>query len=213
MTIRALGILGLLAVAVPAPAQTYYYRKHAVTLGMGAALPRADLNDAFSDAFTLNVAYGYRFHPWFQADIGFDTAFGSADVYAFIDTPYGPLKIRDYQHFLPMGGRVVVPLAQEKVLLSAGGGGVYMRYSERVRQPYADWGYQFDCWACNTRDGWGYYALVGGSVALDQARMFRIGATGKVYRGETEGPSFGNVPFGRTRDHWIVISGDFSVNF
>ena len=206
-------LAGLTCLAWPLPAQEFY-RKHNFTVGMGAAEPRGDIKEPFSTAFLLNAGYGYRFHPYFQADVGFETGFGAADVREFQPIPYGGyLRIRDYQHFVPMGGRVIVPLASERLHLMAGGGGAYVRYSERLRQPYGQSGYYIDCYLCQARDGWGYYGLAGFSVALDQGRHFRIGATGKVYRAHTEGDWFGGVPPVRTSDRWVNIAGEFTFSF
>src|SRR5262245_5374140 len=101
---------GLLLLAAAGTAQEY--RKNSVNIDMGEGLPRGELRPLFNDSFLLGVGYGYRFHEFFQADIGFDTLFGAAGVKDFLPTYYGPLRIRDYQHFLPFGGRVVVPLAR-----------------------------------------------------------------------------------------------------
>jgi hypothetical protein len=189
------------------------YRKHYVTVGTGAGLPRAELRTAFATSPGLNVGYGYRFHPWFQLDAGFETLFGAAGVRDFLPTAFGNLRIRDYQHFVPFGGRVVVPLLEERLHLFAGGGGAYMRYTERVRQPFSDSGFRIDCDVCSARDGWGSYGLVGANFAVDRGRHFRIGASGKVYRGHTEGDPLGAAPPRRTTDRWINVVGEFTASF
>jgi hypothetical protein len=86
-----------------------------------------------------------------------------------------------------------------------------MRYSERVRQPSTF--IRVDCPVCNSRNGWGYYALVGTSVALDYAQHFRLGVSTKVYRGHTEGDPLGSVTGLRTRDRWINVFAEFGVSF
>jgi hypothetical protein len=210
---RLLGVV-LLATTFTAPllGQTAY-RKHSFTGGVGAGIPRGELRDLFSTSVGLNVGYGYRFHPWFQLDAGFETLFGAAGVSDFLPTSFGNLRIRDYQHFVPFGGRVVVPLLDERVHLFAGGGGAYVRYTERIRQPYAEYGYRIDCDVCAARDGWAGYGLVGTSVALDEGRHFRIGVSAKVYRGYTEGDPLGAVQQRRTTDRWINIAGEFTASF
>lgn len=211
MRILAWGAL-ILALPPIANGQSYWH-KHNITGGVGAAMPRADLRYVYATSPLVNVNYGFRFHPWFQGDIGFETAFHAAGVEDYLPTGLGYLRIRDYQYFLPMGGRVVVPIAHDRILFSAGGGGAYLRYSEQVRQPPAESGVYFDCPPCAARDGWAYYGLVATSVALDQGRHFRIGATGRVYRGYTEGHGLGAVPYGHTQDHWINVAGDFTFSF
>lgn len=196
--------------SVPAFCQTPY-RKHNIELGLGAAVPGDDLKASFNSAPDLTVGYGYRFHRNFQADAGFETVFGSGDVEDYYESGFGPLRIRDYQFFVPLGGRAILPLASERLLIFGGGGGAYMRYSELIRQP-SDY-YRIDCPVCNSRSGWGYYALAGASVALDQARHFRLGISGRVVRGHTEGDYFAGIPPFRTSDRWLNIHAVFTVAF
>ena len=96
-----------------------------------------------------------------------------------------------------------------------GGGGVYIRYSERISQPYQGGygGYKVDCVTCSLRDGVGYYALAGISVALDRSQMFRIGGGVKSYRGATSGDPLGSVPGVETRDRWTYIFATFGISF
>jgi len=187
------------------------YPRHNINLGLGAGVPRADLSGAFDPKAGLTVGYGYRFHRNFQADFGFDTVFGSANVRDFVDTFVGYRRIRDYQYFFPVGGRVILPLARGRLLIHGGGGGTYMRYQEQISQPneYV----RLECPDCTARSGWGYYATVGFTVFLDRYQRFRIGVAPKVYRGHTDGGPLGNVPAIRTRDHWVNVMGEFGVSF
>jgi hypothetical protein len=210
---RTLALAALIALLPSLSAAQTAFRRHYVTIGSGAGLPRADLSSVFSTSPGLNVGYGFRFHPWFQLDAGFETLFGAAGVRDFLPTSFGNLRIRDYQHFVPMGGRVVVPLVDERLHLFAGGGGAYMRYTERIRQPFTESGFRIDCDVCSARDGWGSYALLGGNVAVDRARHFRVGASAKVYRGHTEGDPLGAVPARRTTDRWVNVVGEFTASF
>ena len=189
------------------------YRRHNVGLIMGVGRPQGELKPLFSDSFLAGVEYGYRFHRNFQLDTGFDTTFGAAGVRDWLPSFVGDLRIRDYQHFLPFGGRVVLPLAQERVNIYGGLGGVYMRYTERIRQPFSNGGLRLDCSVCGARDGFGYYSTVGVSAALDQARMFRIGVGAKVYRGHTSGDPLGAAPPRETKDHWLMLFGTVGVSF
>jgi hypothetical protein len=189
------------------------YRRHTFHVDLGAGQPRGELRDLFDTSFLAGFGYGYRFHQFFQADVGFDTLFGAAGVRDFVPTYYGNLRIKDYQHFLPFGGRAILPFASDRIHVYGGGGGVYMRYTERIRQPYGNAGFQFDCDVCSSRQGVGYYGLVGVDVALDRAQNFRLGVGGRVIRGETDGDPFGAVPPRTTRDNWINIFGRFSFSF
>ena len=201
----------ILLLLILLPAQAQYYR-HSVRITGGAGLPRDDLEQFFDISPAFGFSYAYRFHRNFQAEAGLDTVFHAAGIRDYLETPYGPLRIKDYQFMVPLGGRVMVPFARDRFQFTAGGGAAWLRYQEFVRQPYGGY-YQIDCPPCRTRSGWGYYALVGFSVALDSGRHFRLGAHTKVYRAETEGDSFGALPSIVTSDAWIVPAAEFSFSF
>lgn len=188
-----------------------YYRRHYFTLGGGAGLPRGDLNAVFNDSFGLNLNYGYRFVRYFQADVGLDTLFGAAGVRDFLDTSFGPRRIRDYQFFVPFGGRAILPLAGERLLIYGSGGGAYMRYTELLSQP-SDF-FRIDCPVCTARSGWGYYAGFGFSGAVDRGQFIRIGAGTRVYRGHTDGEPIGAAPALRTKDRWVRLMAEVSFSF
>ncbi|HOK46674.1 MAG TPA: hypothetical protein PLA43_07140 [Bryobacteraceae bacterium] len=202
--------LALAAVAGVAAAQDYYPR-HNFTFGVGAAQPRADLNGLFKNSPGISFSYGYRFARNFQADAGFETVFGAADVRDFLNTEFGPVLIKDYQYFVPLGGRAILPLIGGRLLFSGGGGGAYMRYSERLRQP-SDF-FRIACPVCTSRSGWGYYALVDISTFVDNSQHFRVGVVSKVYRGHTNGEPLAALPGVRTRDHWVNIMGQVGFSF
>jgi hypothetical protein len=200
-----------LAAIAPPPLAAQPYNKHNFTVGVGAGLPRDDLEPYFVNRPAFNFGYGYRFSRYLQLDAGMQTVFGAGRVRDFIETPLTISRIRDFQFFFPVGGRVIFPVANEKLLIYGGGGGAYMRYSEMIRQP-SDF-IRIDCPVCAARDGWGYYALAGASVALDARRLFRLGGTTRMYQGHTDGPGLGTLPAIRTKDRWLNISAEFSVTF
>jgi hypothetical protein len=201
-----------LILAAPLAAQRGF-PQHYFTAGGGAGIPQGDLQPLFSNSPALRIGYGYRFHQNFQVDVGLDTVFHSADVRDLFPSVVGDLRIRDYQYLLPMGGRAIVPLARGRVLLSAGGGGAYMRYQESIRQPFGDSYFRLECTTCRSRSGWGYYALLGGSVAIDRYQHFRVGVTTRLYRGNTQGDQFGALPPVETRDQWLATAAEFTFSF
>jgi hypothetical protein len=207
---RARLALFLVGVLSPLAAQTSW-PKHYATFGVGAGLPGGALSGLFNDKPGISVNYGYRVLKYVQADVGLDTVFGAAGVREFLSTQLGYIRIRDFQWLIPFGGRLVLPVKNGRLLLSAGGGGAYMRYSERLQQPSSY--YHFGCPNCNSRSGWGNYALVGGSVALDHYQRFRLGVTSKLYRGHTDGAAVGALPAAETLDRWINLFADFTVTF
>jgi hypothetical protein len=202
--------LFILVLAVPLLAQTPY-PKHNVSFGVGAGMPGGQLGSSFSNSPGVTVDYGYRWKRYLQGDIGMDAVFGAARVRDFLQSDTGYLRIRDFQWLVPFGGRFILPLKGDHVLLSAGGGGAYMRYSERLRQPSSY--YRYECPDCTSRSGWGSYALAGASVGLDRYHMFRVGVTSKFYRGHTSGGALGAVPAVKTLDRWVNLFLDLNVSF
>jgi hypothetical protein len=188
-----------------------YYPRHNITFGVGSADPQAQLEGLFRQRPGISIAYGYRFQRYFQADAGFDTVFGAGNIRNYLNTPFGPSRIRDYQFFVPFGGRAILPLWEDRILFFGGGGPAYIRYSELVRQP-SDF-YRIDCPECATRSGWAYYSTVGLEFFVDRGRHFRLGAAAKQYRGHTEGDELGPVPGIRTRDRWLDIFGQVGFSF
>ena len=206
-------LLVLVAALLPlASMRGQSYRRHNVSFGMGAGQPRGELRNVFSGSFGLAGSYGYRFHEYFQLDGGVETLFGAAGVKDFLPSEYGNLRIRDYQVLVPMGGRAIVPLFDERIHISGGGGAAFLRYAERLRQPSEYFTISCDQ-VCTARSGWGYYGLLGANVALDRARNFRVGVVSRVHRGHTEGEPLGQVQQRRTRDRWINIFGEFTFSF
>ena len=200
----------LLMAVLPLAAQDSF-PKYNFSFGAGAGLPRGELRNLFADSPGLSVGFGYRFMRNFQADTGLDILFGAAGVREFVPTDLGYLRIRDRQYMWPFGGRVVLPFKEGRVQASVGGGGVYLRYSERLSQPSSY--YRFECPNCTARSGWGAYGVAATSMALDQSQRFRVGVTAKVYRGHTDGEAIGSVPGLRTRDMWVNLFADLSVGF
>jgi hypothetical protein len=209
MRIAAIAVLALLA--APAGAQI---RHHNFTLGGGAAIPGGNLADYYSPTGFVRVGYGYRIAKNFQADTGIDVGFRAAGVKDFYESQFGPLRIRDYQYMVPFGGRVILPFGEEeRVRFHAGGGGVYLRYSERSTQPFANAGIRLECPICNARSGWGYYGGTGGSLGLTPGGRFRFGGTVNVYRATTDGQGVGFLPAGPSRDRWVNAALELSLEF
>ena len=200
----------ILVVLTPLMAQSRYPR-HNFSIGGGAGLPGGQLSGLFDNTGGITAGYGYRFQKNLQADIGLDTLFGAAGVRDFLATDLGYARIRDFQFLLPFGGRAILPLSEGRILLSLGGGGAYMRYSERLKQPSSY--YRVQCSDCSSRSGWGTYALAAGSYALDRYQVFRVGFTAKAYRGHTDGGPLGLVPGIETRDRWLMLFANFGVSF
>ncbi len=186
------------------------FPKHYFNVGPGIGLPRGEINAYFKTKPALTVNYGYRFHRYFQADAGYDVVFGAADVKDYLETQIGSLRIRDYQHFVNLGGRGVIPAARGRVLFSAGGGATLMHYQESVQQPNQF--IRFACPQCTARTGWGNYALASVRFSTRWQRIW-FGVTTKVVRGTTEGDPFGGLPATKTKDHWLNTFGEIGFAF
>lgn len=206
-----LGSAALPATAQPGSRSSYMH--HNITVGGGSMVPGAALSGAFSPSGFLRISYGYRFLKNVQADTGIDIGFLSAGVKDFYQSQYGPLRIRDYEYMVPLGARVVLPFRDERIQLHAGGGGAYLRYSERSTQPFANAGIRLDCPVCNARSGWGTYGSAGASIAVTPGGHIRVGGTVNVYRATTDGQGVGTLQAGPTSDRWINAAIELKFAF
>ncbi len=192
-------------------AQTAGYPRNHISGQFGAAIPGQDLKNSFAPAFALGFNYGYRITRNFQADVGLDTAFQSARVRQFLDTGFGALRIRDFQLFIPVGGRVVLPINGDRAEFYAGGGGVFARYYEAISQPNVN--FRFACPPCSARSGFGYYGVTGFRYRPSQYGAFWIGGSVRVIRVNTDGEPIGNLQPPATRDRWIIPTFDIGFSF
>ena len=216
MTHRTLlGVTVICMAAGPAAqAQSYgnRWQRHHFSAGLGIAMPRQELQPGYQNAFGWTLGYGYRPLPYLQIDAGYEGSYNAADVNDFYDQPaFGPLRIRDFQTFLPFGARVILPLAGGRVEVFGGGGGAYLRYSENLRQP-SDW-VRVGCPVCRARDGFGWQALAGFAVGLNPGNAMKLGVFTRVYDATTSGPPVGNIWDGTTKDRWLNTYLSLSFSF
>ncbi len=197
---KIVALLGLAAAVLPA-VQAQSFQRNQVTGMLGFASPREDLKPYYQTAFAWSFMYGYRPLRYLQLNAGYDGAYNAANVNYYVNSGFGPLRVRDFQVFVPMGASAVLPLAGGRVEVIGGGGGAYMRYTEILQQP--DPYYHIGCPYCSARDGWGYHAQVGANVALDRAQHLRLGWMTRMYSGNTSGPTIGTTPAVNTRDRWL----------
>lgn len=210
---RSSVVLAIVAVcSVSLPAAAADYQRHHITGGLGAITPQDQIQRAYRTAFAWNVGYGFRPWRYLQFDAGIDSGYNAGNVKDFVYTELGPLQVRDYQLFVPVGARVVTPLGRNgRWEIYGGGGYVYMRYSERLRQPAQ--GINIGCPICDARDGYGWYALSGVNYGLDSGNMFKIGAMVRVMQGHTSGAGIGTLPGVRTSDRWLASYLNFTASF
>jgi hypothetical protein len=141
---------------------------------------------------SLGGTYGFRFRRWLALEGGVLTANNPTGV---INSEFGYFNIRDRYTWVPFGARFILPLRHDRFEISAGGGGVYERYTVGNTQipdgpaPYS---------------GWGGYFKAKAAVALDPGRHFWLGATPQLFLVNASGG---------VRDRWFVLTGDVSFRF
>lgn len=139
----------------------------------------------------LGFSYGHRIHKFIEPEVGVFTAL---DPTGEICNGNGCVDVNDRYFWVPFGVRFVTPLLLGRIELSAGGGGLYEKYT--VGSPFPGGG-------PSPRNGWGGYFLGSAAVALDHGRHFWLGATPRWFLAN---PQY-------ARDRWLQVSGELSVRF
>lgn len=204
----ALGSLLLPAVSV---AQNEFHHNN-VEAGLGAATPVGSDTSYLQTAPLINIGYGYRFNRLFQADAGFQIAFGAVNNQNVEVTDMGNVQGGDHEFMIPLGGRVYIPQPFKRFEISAGGGAAYLHYSETIS---SGGGYYYTptCYTCTSRGGWGGYGMGNISYYLDSNHNFRVGTTIQFISGTTNGQPVGSVPGNKTTDHWLNAFVVFGLSF
>jgi hypothetical protein len=196
--------------AVAAFAQPDFHKNN-LDAGIGAAIPTGQTATYLSTAPMFDVHYGYRFVRFFQADAGFQMAWGAAGGNQnAVLTDFGPIQGGDHEWMIPLGGRFIVPQPLKRIEVGLGGGAVYMHYKETAP---SNGYYQNNCYSCTSRGGWGGYGLTNLSYFLDESGTFRVGTTFQYISAATTGDAVGNIPGLRTSDHWATLTFGFGLSF
>ncbi len=208
-----LGCLCCVCCALMSSAQTPTppeYLKTSFELNIGGALvdSTGDLNGIFKNAPMVGGAFAYRFHRNIQVEGGLDVAFGAARLSGSGQlSGGGTLNTTDREYFLLLGGRWVMPFKQEKYLLTGGAGAAIVNYNE---VPVSVPGVRIVCSGCSSRQGAGYYTLMGFKRMINP--NFGIGVTVKAIISKTEGDSL-NTPLAlKSNDKWGLVSLTFSFH-
>ena len=142
-------------------------------------------------AVSLGGTYGYRFTPHITAEAG---VFGVIDPYAAECDRFGCSGQDNRFIQVPFGLKFTLPLRNDRFELSAGGGGLYQRFS--VSNPNPDFGETgYGAWG-------GYFKAIVG-VAVDRRRRLWLSAT----------PRWNLANSGGIRDRWFMLTGDLSFRF
>lgn len=186
------------------------FHRNNISAGIGAAIPTGNATNYLSTAPLVSIGYGYRLNRFFQADAGFQVAFGAANNQNAVQTDLGPVQGGDHEYMIPLGGRFIIPMPLKRFEVSAGGGAMYLHYSETAP---SNGYYSNNCYTCTSRGGWGGYGLANVSYFLDENHNFRVGTTLQYVSASTNGQAVGNVPALATTDHWMTLSFGFGLSF
>jgi len=190
-------------------AQDYHHNN--VTFDVGAAIPTGNSTGYLTTAPLIDFGYGYRFNQWFQADAGFQIAFGAANNQNAEITDFGPVQGGDHEYMIPLGGRIYIPQPFKRFDVSVGGGTAYLHYSETASSGGS--GYSMGCYSCTSRGGWGGYGMANVKYYLDSDHNFHVGTTVLFIVASTNGQAVGNIPALKTTDHWTNVMFEFGFGF
>jgi len=107
---------------------------------------------------TIGLTYGYRLMKHVELDTGVFTGFHPA---AELCSRNGCQAANDHYYWVPFGVKFVAPIKHDRLELSAGGGGMYQKYSV---------GTNFFGNGPASYDAWGGYATAGFAIAVDPRR-------------------------------------------
>lgn len=202
--------LGWLTVSCVTFAQSDDLHRHNITAGLGPGIPQGKDKAYLSPAPLVLIGYGYRLNRFLQADAGLQVGFGAANNQNAEQTEFGPVRGRDREYMIPLGGRLFIPTPLKRIELSTGLGAVHLHYSESV--PSSDF-QTLSCFTCTSRGGWGGYGLANVKYFLDENRTFHVGTTFQFISASMNGEAVGSTPATKTTDHWFNLGFLFGISF
>jgi len=140
-----------------------------------------------SAAVSLGGSYSYRLFRHLGLEAGALTAIHPAGV---IRQDFYTFYPKDLFTWVQFGPRLILPVWEGRLELSAGAGGVYENYSDASG-------------LLSPRSGWGGNFSAGVAVALDHGRHFWLGMT----------PRWIVVTAVEAHDRWFIGAGEFSFRF
>src|ERR1051326_242844 len=180
---------------------------HDINFAVGAAVPTGSDTRYLQKAPMILLAYGYRFNRLFQAEGGFQMAFGAADNQNAEESEFGAVLGADHEYMIPFTARLIVPLPLERWQVSAGAGPVYLHYAETASS-----GATY-CFTCTSRGGWGLQGSTRVRYLLGQDKNFHIGTILQYVSGSLHGDAVGNIPAVKTTDHWANVLIEVGASF
>jgi len=140
----------------------------------------------------LGISYGFRAQKHIELEVGLFTALHPSPDLCYA---YGCTEVDDRFFWVPFGVRLIEPLLNGRLELSAGGGGLHENYSLSNSASLPT--------GARSYSGWGGYFAGGAALALDRSRHWWLGATPRWFLAN---PQYG-------RDRWFQLSGELSFRF
>ncbi len=144
-----------------------------------------------STALSFGGSYRYRLFRYLGLEAGVLTALDPTGV---IRSENFSIDVKDRLTWVQFGPRVILPLWDGRLELSAGAGGVYENYSPGANSPIG---------TVASRTGWGGNFSGGAAIALDPGRHFWLGMT----------PRYIVVSASEAHDRWFIAAGELSFRF
>lgn len=189
------------------------FPKVAVELRGGVTSPKVEATGSGStwkpgSVGSFGVNFGARPARFFQFDVGLDAALHAFGAQGTINTTGGTRSITDREVIVTMGPRVVVPSADDTVLLSFGGGYAYTRYDE-IAQARAN--EQIVGFYGGSRSGNGGYVFAQVEFAPSKTSPVTFGTRFGLVQSTTNGSRVGQFRGGiETKDVWPTFVGTIS---
>jgi hypothetical protein len=135
---------------------------------------------------------------------------------SFSDGPRLARWIDDSSILITTGARMVLPLWQRRILLSAGGGWAGLFVTEQIEAPYNPYVYDdtlTKCYSCQSRHGWGPTAVAEAMVFPGVAHGVGFGFHVRTVQIHSDGISFRKPASLGSNDRFLMIGGTVSIRF
>jgi hypothetical protein len=174
--------LMLALLSLPLAAQNFF--PSSISVGIGRAVP-AGLTP-FDSGTLIGINFAHRYTRHIQADLAFQTAFNTDYRRYLPGTGAGLTTTTTY--FVPLGGRILIPLLEGRIEPSFGLGGVYL-YDQR---------------SLGRHHQGGAYGLAGFTYAVDSMQRHRVGVTVRYIN---------VMSAGRPHPQWVNVMAEYSYHW
>lgn len=192
------------------------FPKASLELRGGAVSPSVTFagdSDPWQPGSTASFGGNFDFRPArnFGFDVGVDVALASFGAGGTINTTGGRRGVTDREYMFTLGPRLIIPDANDQLLLSIGGGYAYVQYDEiAAAQPNEI----ITGFSGGSRSGSGGYVFMQVDFAPSPNGAFTFGLRVGTVFVDTEGTKVGRFPGGTTtRDNWPTVLGTIGFRF